>query len=85
MTKDDNTTFSSSAWAKAAARAVIERFDDAAAIDTATYYECDVILSALKVVLRSPQLLNEAGREMEAPRDMQHFDKLTQTRGKPND
>ena len=52
-------------WAKTAAERAIAEFDDAAAIDTANFDLCCVMMESLKVVLQRPDLLKEVGQRMQ--------------------
>jgi chemotaxis signal transduction protein len=59
------------AWARHAARQIIENHGDAAAIDTANYRECGFIIEAAKLALRDASIANQIGKGMEPPRGVE--------------
>jgi len=62
------TEFEQGAWARKVAGGVVERFADAAAIETAHYATCSLIVAMASLVLSDPALAMRVGGLMEAPR-----------------
>lgn len=56
------------AWARRAAREIIENHGNQAAIDTANYRECGFIMAATKLALEDAGVAARIGQMIESPR-----------------
>jgi hypothetical protein len=55
-------------WAQTAARKIIEKYADVAAIETANYQECGFIMAAAKLALSDDAIASRIARLMEPHR-----------------
>ncbi|KAF0137359.1 MAG: hypothetical protein FD152_534 [Xanthobacteraceae bacterium] len=69
VTSDDGGNASTAVeWARENAEAILDEFEDAAAVDTGHYGLCGFIIAAARVALRDPVFAKEVGALMEPER-----------------
>jgi hypothetical protein len=56
------------AWSQGAARIILDKFEDAAAIDTANYRLCGFIIAAAKIALEDEDIAVRIAESMEPER-----------------